>query len=284
MARLNYHHLGYFWQVAKLGNLTKAANLLHVSQSALSSQIMQLEESMDVKLFSREGRKLVLTEMGHLTYSYAESIFTKGDELESVLLKGLQPDGLIIRIGMLSTMSRNFTESFMEPLIKRPNTKYILAAKDQTNLLNSLANHQLDIALTNIEVRGTEKHLWQCQLIARQPISLIGPPGLDLGSTLSEGYNAYEWILPVSDSPIRSAFDGFCAQYQLQPKIVGEADDMAMLRLLARDSGAIAVMPEVVVKDELLQGRLKKYMTLPNVFENFYAVSIKRQLDNPIIS
>lgn len=284
MPRLNYHHLGYFWQVAKLGNLTKAANLLHVSQSALSSQIMQLEESMDVKLFSREGRKLLLTEMGHLTFSYAESIFNKGEELESVLLKGLRPDGLIIRIGMLSTMSRNFTENFIEPLIKRPNTKYILAAKDQTNLLNCLANHQLDIALTNIEVRGTEKQIWQSQLLARQPISLIGPAGLDLGSTLSEGYKDREWVLPASDSAIRSAFDGFCAQYQLQPKIVGEADDMAMLRLLARDSGAIAVMPEVVVKDELLQGRLKKYMTLPNVFENFYAVSIKRQLNNPIIS
>ncbi len=284
MARLNYHHLSYFWQVAKLGNLTKAANFLHVSQSALSSQIMQFEENMGVRLFNREGRKLVLTEMGHLTFSYAESIFNKGNELESILLKGFRPEELIIRIGMLSTMSRNFTEGFIEPLLKRPNIKYILVAKDQTNLLNSLANHQLDVALTNIEVRGTDKQLWQSQLIARQPISIIGPPGLNLGNRLTEGYQDREWVVPVSESAIRTAFDGCCAQYQIIPKIVGEADDMAMLRLLARDSGAIAVMPEVVVKDELNQGKLQKYMTLANVYENFYAVSIKRQLNNPIIS
>lgn len=200
------------------------------------------------------------------------------------LLKGIQPDGVIVRIGMLTTLSRNFTESFIEPLLKRPNTKYILEAKDQTNLLNALANHQLDIALTNIEVRGNEKQLWQSQVITRQPIAIIGPPGLALGSELSEGYDQHEWVLPVAESAIRTAFDGYCAQFQLTPKVVGETDDMAMLRLLARDSGAIAVIPEVVVKDELKQGRLQKYMTLPNVFENFYAVSIKRQLHNPIIA
>ncbi len=284
MGRLNYHHLGYFWQVAKEGNLTKAAANLHVSQSALSSQIMQLESTMGVALFLREGRKLILTEIGRQTFSYADDIFKKGEELESLLIQGLKPESVTIKIGMLSTMSRNFIESFIEPLLQKDKTKYVLNARGQTNLLNSLANHQFDLVLTNIEVHGTEKQLWQCQLLARQPIAIIGPPHLDLSDTFSDEYKLQRWVLPVSESPIRAGFDSFCSLHQFQPDIIAEADDMAMLRLLARDTGAIAVMPEVVVKDELKQGKLVSYLTLPNVYENFYVVTIKRQYGNALIN
>ena len=284
MSRLNYHHLYYFWRVAKQGNLTQAANNLHVSQSALSLQIKQLEEVMNVSLFMRKGRSLVLTEVGIQAFSYAEEIFKKGEELESLLTLGIQSEQPVIRIGMLSTMSRNFIESFIEPILRKPNIKYILHARGQANLLNALADHQLDLALTNIEVRGTSKQIWQCRLLARQPIAIIGPPGLGLKPELSDAYQDQRWVLPVNDSPIRSAFDGFCAQYQFKPNVVAEADDMAMLRLLARDAGALAVMPGVVVKDELKSGELVEYMVLPNIFENFFAVSVSRHLPNPIVA
>lgn len=284
MGRLNYHHLGYFWQVAKEGNLTKAAANLHISQSALSSQIMQLESTMGVSLFLREGRKLILTEIGRQTFSYADDIFRKGEELESLLVQGVKPESVTIKIGMLSTMSRNFIESFIEPLLQKNKTKYVLNARGQTNLLNSLSTHQFDLVLTNIEVRGTEKQLWQCQLLARQPIAIVGPPKLGLGKTFSDKYKAQRWVLPVSESPIRAGFDSFCSLHQFQPEVIAEADDMAMLRLLARDTGAIAVMPEVVVKDELKQGKLVSYLTLPNVYENFYAVTIKRQYRNALVN
>jgi LysR family transcriptional activator of nhaA len=107
---------------------------------------------------------------------------------------------------------------------------------------------------------------------------------LQLEKVFSKRYEECEWVAPVADSPIRSAFDSFCAQQQFKPRIVAEADDMAMLRLLARDTGALAVMPEVVVKDELSQGHLVNYLTLPNAFENFYGVTVKRQLPNPLVS
>jgi LysR family transcriptional activator of nhaA len=284
MSRLNYHHLYYFWHVVKQGNLTQAANNLHVSQSALSLQIKQLEHALNVTLFTRTGRSLVLTDVGRQTFSYAEEIFKKGEELESLLTLGIQPEQAVIRIGMLSTMSRNFIESFIAPILHKPNIKYIVYARGQTNLLNALADHQLDLALTNIEVRGTNKQIWQCQLLARQPIAIIGPPGLGLEGEISAQYQHQRWVLPVNESPIRSAFDGFCAQYQLKPHIVAEADDMAMLRLLARDTGALAVMPRVVVKDELERGELWEYLVLPNIFENFYAVSVKRHITNPQIT
>lgn len=284
MSRLNYHHLQYFWYVAKIGNLTKAANALHVSQSALSAQIKQLEEATGQQLFMREHRKLVLTEVGSIAFSYAESIFNKGDELEALLTKGWQDEHQDIRVGMLSTMSRNFVESFVNPLKNNPRIKLIISARGQSNLLSELSNHELDVVLTNIEVTGTHRQLWQCRRLAHQPISVIGIPGLLLSQQFDENYRSVDWVLPVSGSATRAAFDGLCAQYQFQPNIVGEADDMAMLRLLARDSEALAVMPDVVVKDEIAAGKLTVYATLPNIYENFYAVTVKKHLPNVLVN
>ncbi|WP_019677234.1 LysR family transcriptional regulator [Arsukibacterium perlucidum] len=280
MGRLNYHHLYYFWQVARGTNLTETAQRLHISQSALSSQIKQLEQSMQVQLFRRENRRLVLTDSGYQTLKYAEDIFSRGAELEQLLLQGMQPQHSPIRIGTLSTMSRNFIESFITPLLSKSNARYSLLSMNQTMLLNALAQHQLDLALSNIAVQGNDSQLWQCRLLARQPVAVIGPPGKHTGHSLSD-YKKQRWVLPPVQSPVRTAFDALAAQYQLQPDVIAEADDMAMLRLLARDSGALAVIPEVVVKDELQSGRLYKYLTLPQIYENFYIITTQRELLHP---
>lgn len=285
MSRLNYHHLRYFWQVAKTGNLTKAAKNLHVSQSALSSQIHLLEETMNTALFQREGRTLVLTEAGQRALVYAEDIFSKGEELESLLRNGVSATLKTLKIGVLSTMSRNFVESFIEPLIRRSDISYSLHSRRQATLLDGLYNHQFDVALTNIEVINNDQDLIQYQLLARQPVSIIGPPGLNPANEPAETfYKQNTWVLPLSDSPIRSAFNSYCGQIQLQPNIVAEANDMAMLRLLARDSGALAVLPNVVVKDELEMGHLVCYAELPNIYENFFAVTIKRQYNHTLVN
>lgn len=225
---------------------------------------------------------MILTDVGKVTFSYAESIFNLGSELEGVLKKGIHTESQVIKIGMLSTMSRNFVEAFVTPLMKDPKIKLVIAARGQTNLLNELSNHELDLILTNIEVRGSTKQSWQCQLLSKQPICVIGHPGLKLSKQFNQVYSKVDWILPSLGSPIRSAFDGLCAQYQFQPNIIGEADDMAMLRLLARDTNAVAVMPSVVVKDELASGNLAAYITLPNIFENFYVVTVKKHKFNQL--
>lgn len=281
MSRLNYHHLYYFWQVAKQGNLTQTAQKLHVSQSALSSQIKQLEQTLDVQLFIRKGRALTLTESGYHALSYAEEIFTNGEELEKLLTSGKALPGATIRIGILSTISRNFIEQFIQPLINQDDCRYTLQSMSQTGLLTALGEHQLDMALTNIPVRGSNKQNWQSRVLARQAVSIIGPPGLDLSQDLGPSYRDRRWVLPYGENPLRAAFDAFAAQYQLHPNIIAESDDMAMLRLLTRDTGALAVMPDVVVKDELDNGILKSYLVLPSVFENFYAVTVKRRVVHP---
>lgn len=290
MSRLNYHHLYYFWKVATVGNLTRVAESLHVSQSALSAQIRQLERNMEVKLFERRGRSLVLTESGQRALALAQDIFTKGEELESLLRQGAQSGIQSLRIGVLSTMSRNFVEVFISPLLGNPRVTFSLHARGLVDLLEGLRKHQYDLVLSNVNVasdthlRGSEESMWQSQLLARQPVSIVGPPGRRPGTAFPEGYRELPWVLPGNPSEIRTAFDGFCARWQMEPRIQAEADDMAMLRLLARDSGALAVVPRVVVRDEIQQGTLVEYMTLPNLFENFYAITIKRQFAPEIMS
>lgn len=283
MNRLNYHHLYYFWRVARLGNLTRAAQSLHVSQSALSSQIRQLEESMDVRLFERQGRRLVLTESGQRALAYAQDIFSKGEELEALLHKGIQPEVQSLRIGVASTMSRNFVEVFIAPLLSNQRVHFSLHTTSQSSLLGGLSKHQFDVVLSNTNVAssgsmpGAEEPLWHSQLLARQEVSVVGPPPSQGGLQFPDDYSERSWVLPANPSEIRSAFDGFCTLWQLGPQVQAEADDMAMLRLLARDSGSLAVLPRVVVRDEIRQGLLVEYMTLPNLFESFYAITIKRQ-------
>ncbi|MDP5032636.1 LysR family transcriptional regulator [Paraglaciecola sp.] len=283
MNRLNYHHLYYFWHVAKSGNLTQSAQELHTSQSALSSQIKQLEHTMDVNLFERKGRRLILTQQGQQALILADDIFSKGEELASLLKGNSQSATQPLRIGVMSVMSRNFIEAFISPLLQRQDVQFTLLSKGITNLLNELSNHKLDVVLSNVNVAVDAGNLWQVQLLGRQPLSIVGPPDLLPKSEFPQGYKDFRWVVPGKQSEIRASFDAFCSHFQFEPNIQTQVDDMAMLRLLARDSGSLAVLPKVVVKDELSAGSLIEYLSLPKAFEHFYAITVKRSKRPPIL-
>lgn len=289
MSRLNYHHLYYFWKVATLGHLTQAAEALHVSQSALSAQIRQFEHTMGVELFTRSGRRLLLTDTGRQVLRYAQDIFRTGEELESILLRGASQHMQQLSIGVLTNLSRNFTERFVQPLLANDQVSLSLVTGDMNRLLEGLSRHELDLALTNRAV-VSDSHSsplaesgisagpsWQSQLVARQQLAIVGPGGQAPKGPFPRGYNKATWVLPGRGSAIRSAFESLCATWQYQPVVRAEADDMAMLRLLARDSGSLAVLPPVVVKDEIEQGVLAQYQMLPQAYENFYAITIARK-------
>ncbi len=281
MARLNYHHLYYFWRVAKQGNLTATASQLALSQSALSAQISQLEHTIGQPLFNRVGRSLVLTELGRTVLNYAEDIYQRGEELQQLLSQGT-PTVPSLKIGVLSSMSRNFVDAFIKPLTQGLDVHFQLIARPQSELEQLLAHHQLDVILTNRELASGDDVGWQSQLLARQALSVIAPSRLaHLPAEVDASYQQQRWVVPGAASPLRAAFEFFCTQHQLRPEIIAEADDMAMLRLLARDSGALAVMPAVVVRDELQSGLLVKRFDLPNAFENFYAVTLTRKYQHP---
>lgn len=284
MARLNYHHLLYFWAVAREGNLTRAAQSLHVSQSALSVQIRQLEDQLGQALFTREGRILSLTEAGRIALTYAEQIFETGAELVATLKDGRRRERQVLRIGAVATLSRNFQESFIKPLLASPDVELVLQSGGLSDLLIRLGTHTLDLVLSNRPVQGDSERDWRCRRIARQQVSLIGPPR-PKGKTMRfpDDLAGFSLLLPSANSDIRTAFDLLCEQLDIRFRVRAEVDDMAMLRVLARDTDAVALLPSVVVRDELRDGRLQEYCVVPNLYENFYAITVKRSYQHPLL-
>jgi LysR family transcriptional activator of nhaA len=280
MRQLNYHHLYYFWMVAKEGHLTRAAQLLHVSQSALSSQIRQLQDQLGHELFARDGRSLRLTEVGHLVLEYAESIFSLGSELLALTESGDLQRLQRLRIGSVATLSRNFQENFLRPVIGEAEVRLVIRSASLEELLEQLRVHKLDLILSNRAVAADTSTPWRCQQIAEQSVCIVGPPGkLAKDFRFPDDLERLPLLLPGPSSDIRSQFDLLCEQHGVEVDPYAEVDDMAMLRLLARDSGGLAVVPEVVVQDELRSGILQKYCVLQNVAERFYAITAKRHFE-----
>ena len=284
MSRLNYHHLHYFWAVAKEGNLTRAAAQLHVSQSALSTQIKQLENQLGQALFTREGRVLHLTEAGRVALTYADTIFETGNELTALLRDGKRLERQVLRIGGVATLSRNFQENFVKPLLKRSDVELVIQSGSLDDLLTRLAVHNLDVVLSNRKVHADSQHPWRCRRIARQPVSLVGKPRTKAKAFRFPAELAEQpLLLPGRDSDIRAGFDVLCEQLGLRYQVLAEVDDMAMLRLLARDSGNVALLPTVVVQDELRSGKLQEYCVVPQLHENFYAITVQRHFEPPLL-
>jgi len=284
MARLNFHHLHYFWAVAREGHLTRAAGQLNVSQSALSAQIKQLEDQLGRPLFTRQGRTLQLTEAGRVALAYADTIFAAGNELVATLRDGRRLERQVLRIGAVATLSRNFQENFVRPLLQRADVELVLQSGSLTELLARLSVHTVDVVLSNSPVQADVNHPWRCRRVARQPISLVGQPrprgkAFRYPDELAE----VPLLLPGRDNEIRAGFDLMCEQAGLRCRVLAEVDDMAMMRLLARDTDGVALLPAVVVRDELLSGALQEYAVVPHLFESFYAITVQRHFEPPLL-
>lgn len=284
MAKLNYHHLFYFWRVANGTSLTQVARELHLSQSALSMQIKQLEDMMGHKLFTREGRQLTLTEAGHVALSYAEEIFAKGEELTALMKSQKKDTRQQLRIGLVATLSRNFVDSFIGPLLCRPNLYLSLRSRGLEGLLSELANHQLDLVLSNAPVSAERNLPWRCRQIAQQAVSIVGHASMQAHYRGPESLESLPIIVPGPYSEIRTGFELQCEHWGIKPNIIAEVDDMAMMRLVARDSQALAIIPAIAVKDEIASSKLHVIDHLQDVLERFYAISIRRQFENPTIT
>ena len=284
MAVLNYHHLRYFWMIANENNLTRAAERLHVSQSALSIQLRQLEDALGQKLFEREGKRLVLTEAGCIALDYANAIFRTGDELISLMHNRPAGNRQLVRVGAVSTLSRNFQMELIRPLLGRTDIELVLHSGSLRELLGQLGAHTIDLVLSNRSVPPDAHASWHCHLLDEQPVSLIGKPVEDRAVLrFPEDLQGAPLLLPSIESEIRAAFDFLLEHHGVRPLVIAEVDDMAMLRLLARNSGHLTLVPPVVVKDELRQGILVERHRISEIRERFYAITPTRRFPNAIV-
>ena len=283
MRALNYNHLRYFWAVAHDGNLTRTAVRLNLTQSALSVQIRKLEASIGHALFERRGRQLLLTEAGRIALDHADTIFATGEEMLGTL-REVGAARQALRLGALATLSRNFQMEFLQPLLGRTDVELILRSGGTAELLRALEALSLDVVLINQPPARDALTSYVSHRLAERAVSLIGTPArLRNRDSLADQLKRHPVILPTAETSIRTGFDALVDRLGVRPRIVAEVDDMAMMRLLAREDIGLAVLPPIVVKDEIAAGVLVEGDPLPGIAETFYAVTIDRRFPNPLL-
>jgi LysR family transcriptional activator of nhaA len=283
MSFLNYHHLRYFRAIAQEGHLTRAAGHLHISPSALSIQLAQLEESLGQPLFERTKKRLVLTEAGHLALDYAEKIFKTGEELYDTLQHRASKQRHILRIGAVTTLSRNFHLELIRPLLQRSDLELILNTGSLRDLLHMLETYRIDLLLSNLPVPSDAPTGLQSHLLSEQEVILVGHRQ-DKKFRFPQSLDGACMVLPSTESNIRGAFDLIMSQHGIRPLVVAEVADMSMLRLCARETDALTLLPRVVVRDELDDKTLVELHSIDQIRENFYAITPSRHFPNSLIN
>lgn len=284
MRQLNYNHLRYFWVVAHEGSLTRAAERLHLSQSALSVQIQKLEHQIGHALFERIGKRLKLTEAGRIALDYADTVFEAGTELLSTLQGRPLASRRVLTVGAMTTLSRNFQLEFLRPLIGRPEVEIVVRAGAMRDLLAQLEAHAVDVVLSNGAAPIDARLMFRNYLLNQQVVSLVGKPRKRRKAfRFPDDLHEQPILLPSLASELRASFDRLLDLAGIRPIVLAEVDDMAMLRLLAREHDAVTLVPPIVVRDELEAGTLVEYCQVPDVTERFYAIVPKRQFPNPLV-
>jgi len=281
MHALNYHHLRYFREVANEGNLTRAAERMNLSQSALSIQIRKLEDRLGHPLFERAGRQLNLTEVGRIVLDHADRIFDTGEELIDTL-KRSGASSPALRVGALSTLSRNFQLGFLRPLWQAADSNVILRSGNAETLFGELRSLAIDVVLTTEPPPSAFGADLTAHRIAEQSVGIHGNAERMNYDNLRDLLVNEPLIVPT-ESSIRTGYRSLIARLGIKPRIAADVDDMAMVRLLARENIGLAIAPAIVLADEIASGRLQTAPFDLDIIESFYAVTIQRNFPHPAL-
>ena len=286
MPSLNYHHLLYFWAVAREGSVARAARELELAQPTVSGQIRALEIALGEKLFLRTGRNLVLTDVGTVVYRYAEEIFGLGRELQETL-KG-RPAGGPVRfvVGVADQLPKLVVRRLLEPAFQLAEpVRVIVRDGPPDRLLADLAIHTLDLVLTDapvpptIRVRAFNHSLGECS------VTIFGTPKLAASHQrdFPGSLEGAPFIFPTEGSTLRRSFEQWCIEHSIRPRVVAEADDSALLMTLGEAGIGLFAAPSVVENEVSRQHGVRILGRIEKIRERFYALSIDRKLKHPAV-
>jgi LysR family transcriptional regulator, transcriptional activator of nhaA len=286
MEWLNYHHLLYFWMVAREGSVTRAATELRLGQPTVSTQIRTLEEALGEKLFTRVGRNLALTDVGRFVFRYADDIFSLGRELQNTL-KG-RPTGRPLRfmVGVVDVIPKLITYRLLQPALVLTEPVRVVCREDEPErLLAELAVHRLDMVLTDaplglgVKVRAFNHLLGECG------VTFFGTA--ELSRAYRRGFprslDGAPLVLPTDNTTIRRSLDQWFESQGIQPNIVGEFEDSALVEVFGRTGAGIFVAPSAIEKEVQLQYGVERIGRVDGVRERFYAISVERRLKHPAV-
>lgn len=283
---LNYHHLLYFWTVAKEGGLTQAARSLHLSQPTLSIQIGKLEKSMGVKLFDRKGRSLVLTDTGQLVYRYADEIFGLGREMIDAIRGRRQDEGMRLLVGVPDVLPKLIVYRLLKPALElKENVKLICHEGKLNDLLSDLALHRLDIVLADspltsqVNVRAFNHLLGECSVTVFGSAALARKYKRGFPASL----NRAPMLLPTQTTTLRRSLEQWFDKHDIRPDVAHEFEDSAVLKVFGQEGEGLVVVPTAMEKEVAEQYSLKPLGRIDDITERFYAISVERRLKHPAV-
>jgi LysR family transcriptional activator of nhaA len=286
MEWINYHHLLYFWVVAREGTIARACKELHLAQPTISGQIRALEDYLGEKLFNRIGKRLVLTETGQLVFEYAEEIFSIGRELNDVL-KG-RPRGRPRRlaVGISDLIPKLIAYRILQPAFSLKEPVQLVCFEDQPDqLLLELSRHHLDLVLshtpaTSVNVRVFNHRLGSCGV----SLFAAGPLVAEYRKGFPARLNGAPFLLPMERSASRRALEQWFAAAGVHPQTVGEFQDNALMGAFGQAGAGIFPAPTAIEQEVRRAYRVSVVGRLESVVEEFYAISAERKINHPAVA
>jgi LysR family transcriptional regulator, transcriptional activator of nhaA len=283
---LNYHHLLYFWVVAREGSVTRASEQLHLSQPTISAQIRALEISLGQKLFSRSGRNLVLTDCGKLVYRYADSIFPLGRELlEAVKGKPASQSQRVV-LGIADVLPKLIAYKLIEPALKTGKPVQVICREDHADrLLAELSLGNLDVVLSDTPASPIVKVRAYSHLLGECTVQVLAVA--ELARKYKKGFpgsmNGAPFLLPIDNCALRRTLDQYFDTNGIRPSVVGEFQDTALMKAFAQAGTGLMAAPAVLVEELRRQYGLHAIGEMKNVRERFYAITVDRKLKHPAV-
>jgi LysR family transcriptional activator of nhaA len=285
MSWLNYHHLLYFWTVARAGSIAKASEELHLAQPTISSQLKLLEESLGHKLFERQGRKLVLTDVGRTVMRYADEIFRLGNELKNVVSGMPAGQQLRLNVGVLDVIPKLVAEQLLKPALEAgPSLRIICREGPLPQLLASLALHELDVVLADapssepVSVRSFN------HLLGKSGVSFFAAGKLvQLKKDFPRSLDGAPMLLPSDESSARRSLELWFERQGLRPLIAGDFDDSALLQAFGQRGHGVFAMPTAIEAEVERQFNCSVIGRTDELESCFYAITVERKLRHPAV-
>ncbi|MDD2873310.1 MAG: LysR family transcriptional regulator [Azoarcus sp.] len=281
---LNYKHLRYFWTVARAGSIAQAARLLHLTPHSISAQLTTLETSLGASLFRRVGRRLELTDAGRRILGHADEIFALGDQIVELMRDESLSIPLPFRIGIADAMPKSVVYQLIEPALQLDNAPRLVCREGRLeNLLGELAVHRLDIVIADrplppsVSVRGFS------HLLGESPLSVFASPGLAarLPASFPALLDRAPFLLPGEDVAFRPALLQWLERSKVQPRIVAELDDSALMKAFGQAGAGLFVGPRAIAPYICEQYKVQVMGEIDKVREQIFAITTERKLSHP---
>ena len=286
MEWLNYHHLLYFWVVAKEGTIAKACAELHVAQPTISAQLRVLEESLGEKLFRRVGRGLALTETGQVVYRYADEIFSLGRDLMDTLKGRPTERPLRLNVGVADVLPKLVAYRLLEPAFQLAEPVQLVCREgNPAELLTQLATYELDLVLSDSPIGPDVKVRAFNHLLGECGVSIFGTK--ELAATYRRRFpsslDGAPFIMPTGNTALRRAMEHWFDSEDIRPSVVGEFEDSALLKVFGQAGTGLFTVPTIIEKEVQRQYSVRVVGRLESVRERFYAISVEKKVKHPAV-